>query len=66
MSEKLVDLTRIRAREPERIGQALRSRRRRPLLNERGTLFLVAADVAKIDPPIKAGGSRTSFTCQIR
>ena len=37
-------LTGVRRREPERIAAALRGRRRRPLLDESGTLFLVAAD----------------------
>ncbi len=34
----------VRRREPERIAAALRDRRRRPLLDESGALFLVAAD----------------------
>lgn len=33
-----------RARHPERIAELARSRRRRPMLREEGTLFLVAAD----------------------
>jgi hypothetical protein len=37
-------LTRIRREHPEKIAQALRSRRRRPLLSANGTIFLVAAD----------------------
>ncbi len=44
MSDLLARLTQIRRQHPERIGEALRSRRRRPLLGERGTLFLLAAD----------------------
>ncbi|PJJ71043.1 DhnA family fructose-bisphosphate aldolase class Ia [Diaminobutyricimonas aerilata] len=38
------DLRRIRAEEPERIAEALRARRRRPLLTGDGRLFIVAAD----------------------
>ena len=38
------DLRRIRAEEPERIAEALRARRRRPLLSGDGRLFIVAAD----------------------
>ncbi len=33
-----------RARHPERIAEAARKRRRRPLLREAGKLFIVAAD----------------------
>ena len=44
MSDLLARLTQIRREHPERIAEALRSRRRRPLLGERGTLFLLAAD----------------------
>ena len=33
-----------RARHPERIAELARARRRRPMLREEGTLFLVAAD----------------------
>jgi hypothetical protein len=35
-----------RARHPERIAERARARRRRPLLGEAGTLFLIAADHA--------------------
>src|SRR5262245_49535708 len=37
-------LTDIRRRQPERVAAALRERRRRPLLDGSGRLFLVAAD----------------------
>jgi hypothetical protein len=40
----LEHLTQIRRAQPERIGEVLRERRRRALLNESGTMFLVAAD----------------------
>ena len=40
----MLDLTEIRAREPERIGQAWAARSRRPLLGTDGRLMLVAAD----------------------
>ena len=33
-----------RARHPDRIAELARARRRRPMLGEEGTLFLVAAD----------------------
>src|SRR5688572_28627977 len=33
-----------RARSPERVAELARARRRRPMLREEGTLFLVAAD----------------------
>jgi hypothetical protein len=39
-----VDLTEIRAREPQRIAERWAARRRRPLLGEDGRLLLVAAD----------------------
>jgi len=38
---KLLD---TRARHPERVAEAAKARRRRPVLNETGRLFLVAAD----------------------
>jgi DhnA family fructose-bisphosphate aldolase class Ia len=41
---QMLDLTEIRAREPERIGQGWESRSRRPLLGADGRLLLVAAD----------------------
>lgn len=37
-------LIETRARHPERIAELARARRRRPMLREEGTLFLVAAD----------------------
>jgi hypothetical protein len=40
----LVDLTEIRAREPERIADAWSARARRPLLGTDGRLLIVAAD----------------------
>jgi len=40
----LVDLTEIRAREPQRIAQGWGTRARRPLLGSDGRLLLVAAD----------------------
>jgi hypothetical protein len=43
-SEILETVGRVRAREPGAALYALRGRHRRPLLNERGTLFLIAAD----------------------
>jgi len=43
-SELVERLTRIRATCPQAIAEALARRRRRPLLNEGGTLFLIAAD----------------------
>ncbi len=44
MSELLARLTRIRREEPTRIADVLHARQRRPLFNESGTLFLIAAD----------------------
>jgi hypothetical protein len=42
---KLVEqVSEIRATRPQAIAEALQRRRRRPLLNENGVLFLVAAD----------------------
>jgi len=43
-SELIKKLTEIRASRPQAIAEALAHRRRRPLLTERGTLFLIAAD----------------------
>jgi hypothetical protein len=40
----LEQITRIRREHPEKIVEALRARRRRPLLTRQGTMFLVAAD----------------------
>ncbi len=40
----MVDLTEIRAREPERIADAWAARARRPLLGTDGRLLIVAAD----------------------
>ena len=40
----MVDLTEIRAREPQRIARGWETRTRRPLLGEDGRLLLVAAD----------------------
>ncbi|MFL6132069.1 MAG: deoxyribose-phosphate aldolase, partial [Nocardioidaceae bacterium] len=40
----MIDLTEIRAREPQRIHQAWGSRAKRPLLRADGRLLLVAAD----------------------
>jgi len=37
-------VTGIRATRPQTIGEALERRRRRPLLNDAGTLFVIAAD----------------------
>jgi uncharacterized protein len=37
-------ITKIRRDQPQKIGEALRGRRRRPLLSGQGTMFLVAAD----------------------
>jgi hypothetical protein len=44
MSEIVEKLTEIRAKNPGAIAEALAARRRRPLLDEKGTLFLLAAD----------------------
>ena len=44
MSEILKKLTEIRATRPEAIREALATRKRRALLGEGGTLFLLAAD----------------------
>jgi hypothetical protein len=42
---KLVEhVSEIRATRPQAIAEALEHRRRRPLLNENGVMFLVAAD----------------------
>lgn len=44
-TDRLVaDLTRTRRESPEKIGESLRRRRRRPLLGSTGRLFLIAAD----------------------
>jgi len=44
-TDRLVaDLTRTRRESPEKIAEALRRRRRRPLLGASGRLFLIAAD----------------------
>jgi hypothetical protein len=40
----LQQITRIRREHPEKILEALKARRRRPLLSGQGTMFLVAAD----------------------
>nr|WP_233534472.1 deoxyribose-phosphate aldolase [Streptomyces murinus] len=40
----IADLVRVRARNPEAIGEAAARRRRRPLLNDTGRLLIVAAD----------------------
>ncbi len=44
MSDRLAELSRTRRERPERIAEALSSRRRRPLLDASGALFLIAAD----------------------
>ncbi len=44
LSELIKRLTEIRATRPQAIAEALGRRRRRPVLTERGTLFLIAAD----------------------
>jgi hypothetical protein len=44
MSEIVERLTTIRASSPEAVAGALAARKRRPLLGESGTLFLLAAD----------------------
>jgi hypothetical protein len=41
MVERLTD---IRATNPGAVGEALAARKRRPLLDDSGTLFLLAAD----------------------
>ncbi len=42
--DPLAALTRIRALDPERVRTAVCHRRRRPLLSQSGTMFLIAAD----------------------
>lgn len=44
MSDLVRRLTEIRATRPEAVAEALAARKRRPLLGESGTLFLLAAD----------------------
>lgn len=44
MSEVVAKLTEIRAQSPGAVAGALAARKRRPLLGESGTLFLLAAD----------------------
>lgn len=44
MSEMVERLTDIRATNPGAVGEALAARKRRPLLDDSGTLFLLAAD----------------------
>lgn len=44
MSDLVRRLTEIRATRPQAVAEALAARRRRPLLGESGTLFLLAAD----------------------
>lgn len=43
-ADLLSELTQIRRHHPERIAGALKARRRRPLLDDSGRLFLIAAD----------------------
>jgi hypothetical protein len=40
----LEQITRIRREHPERVLESLKARRRRPLLSDQGTIFLIAAD----------------------
>ncbi len=56
MSEILKKLTEIRATRPEAIAEALATRKRRALLGESGTLFLLAAD-HPARGVVKAGGN---------
>jgi DhnA family fructose-bisphosphate aldolase class Ia len=42
--DSIADLNEVRVRHPERIGQLLRSRTRRPLLGDDGKLMIVACD----------------------
>jgi DhnA family fructose-bisphosphate aldolase class Ia len=42
--DSIADLNEVRVRHPERIGQLLRSRTRRPLLGDDGRLMIVACD----------------------
>jgi hypothetical protein len=51
----LEKITKIRREHPEKIREALRARRRRPLLSGNGTMFLVAAD-HPARGVLKAGG----------
>src|ERR671938_180809 len=50
----------VRATRPQAIAEALARRRRRPLLNDRGTLFLVAAD-HPARGVLKAGADRMAM-----
>ena len=43
-ADLLRELTQVRRHYPERIAEALKARRRRPLLDDSGKLFLIAAD----------------------
>jgi hypothetical protein len=66
MSEIVERLTEIRATRPEAVAEALGDRRRRPLLDERGTLFLLAADhpargVVKVGDDALAMADRGDF-----
>jgi hypothetical protein len=66
MSEIVERLTEIRATRPKAVAEALGDRRRRPLLDERGTLFLLAADhpargVVKVGDDALAMADRGDF-----
>jgi hypothetical protein len=56
----LEQLTTIRATRPEAIGEALALRRRRSLLGEQGTMFLIAAD-HPARGVVRAGGDPTAM-----
>jgi hypothetical protein len=66
MPEIVEWLTEIRATRPEAVAEGLGDRRRRPLLDEKGTLFLLAADhpargVVKVGDDALAMADRGDF-----
>ena len=66
MPEIVERLTEIRATRPEAVAEALGDRKRRPLLDEKGTLFLLAADhpargVVKVGDDALAMADRGDF-----
>ncbi len=70
MSEILKKLTEIRTTRPEAVAAALATRKRRPLLGESGTLFLLAADhpargIVKAGEKPRAMADRGDFLARI-
>jgi uncharacterized protein len=70
VSEILKKLPEIRATRPEAVAAALATRRRRPLLGESGTLFLLAADhpargIVKAGENPRAMADRGDFLARI-